>query len=102
MTAVFDISFILCAFILRAILNINSNQAIEDLSQGSILGSLLFNIYINDLVFFFDTVNIASYADDCSPTFSDYIDDAIHMVESHTHSPVRISSFVSIKQTMAN
>ena len=38
--------------------------------QGSILGPLLFNIYLCDLFMFTDNIDIASYADDTTPYVS--------------------------------
>ena len=51
--------------------------------QGSILGALLFNIYINDLFIFSSDFKIANYADDCSPfEFSGSTNDVIQKLEN--------------------
>ena len=35
--------------------------------QGSILGPLLFNIFICDMLYFLENYELANYADDCTP-----------------------------------
>ena len=50
-------------------LKINNSYSLWDLSkpgmsQGSILGPILFNIFLCDMLFMVDNIDIASYADD--------------------------------------
>ena len=50
--------------------------------QGSILGVLLFNIYINDLFYFSENVDMANFADDNTPfEFSSTLEDVIDKLE---------------------
>ena len=53
--------------------------------QGSILGPLLFNLFMNDIFYFMDKAKLANYADDTSTYISDEaIFPLLHALKSET------------------
>ena len=58
--------------------------------QGSVLGSMLLNIYLNDLFFFLKDVGICNFADDTTTYISDEsLDNVLKSAEKNSMLPIR-------------
>ena len=70
--------------------------------QGSLLGLLLFNIFINDINFFIDNVSLRLYADDTTEYFADQSPMVLEFIinaELDTISNWFASNYLSVNQT---
>ena len=63
----------------------SSWKELKYVPQGSILGPLLFNIFINGIFFFIDKTKLANYADDTTVySKDDNITKLLHLLEIET------------------
>ena len=61
-------------------------EILRGVPQGSILGPILFNLFINDLMFFIQETEVCNFADDTTIySCSSYFEDATLKLSNNTH-----------------
>ena len=68
--------------------------------QGSILGTVLFNVFINDIIFFVQNSTIYIYADDNTVSYCDY--DLNKVVNTLEADSLKLINWFSINLMKAN